>query len=175
MENNSLNSVEWAIYMLNDAETAEEVYTILRCSVRAAVRAQGATIVLLEDGQCHYTDEDAMSPLWKGQRFPATSCISGWAMLHDQVVAIPDISIDSRVPQAAYRPTFVRSLLMVPIRVADTPVGAIGAYWADLHQASTNEIDALKVLADAAGCALARVSLPAGVGRMPAMTGKHMA
>lgn len=158
MQIDSVSPVEWAIDMLDEAITAEDVQTALRCSARAAVRAQGATVVQLENGECHYLDEDAMSPLWKGQRFPATSCISGWAMLHDQTVTIADIRTDSRIPQAAYRPTFVRSLLMVPIRVAVTPVGAIGAYWADLHQASAAEVAALERLADAAGRALTRIS-----------------
>lgn len=157
MQVNSVSPIDWAIDMLDEAKTAEDVQTVLRCSARAAVQAQGVTVVQLENGECHYLDEDAMSPLWKGQRFPAESCISGWSMLHDQTVAIPDIRTDSRIPQAAYRPTFVRSLLMVPIRVDGSPVGAIGAYWADLHQASSEEAAVLERLAAAAGRALAEV------------------
>ncbi|MFD0591713.1 GAF domain-containing protein [Catellatospora coxensis] len=101
-------------------------------------------------------------PALAGAALPATSCISGWAMLHDQTVAIPDIRADDRIPQAAYRPTFVRSLLMVPIRVGGVPVGAIGAYWADLHQATAEEKAVLERLAEAAGRALARLSSPVG-------------
>ena len=155
---NSVSPIDWALDMLDEAKTVEDVQTALRCSARAAVQAQGMTVVQLEDGECHYTDEDAMSPLWKGQRFPATSCISGWAMLHDRTVVIADIRTDDRIPQAAYRPTFVRSLLMVPIRVDGTPVGAIGAYWADRHRASADEIAVLERLAAAAGRALTRVT-----------------
>ncbi len=169
MQINSVSPIEWAIDMLDEAKTADDVQTALRCSARAAVQAQGVTIVQLEDGECHYLCEDAMSPLWAGQRFPATSCISGWAMLHDQTVVIPDIRTDARIPQAAYRPTFVRSLLMVPIRVAGSPVGAVGAYWADLHQATGDEVATLERLADAAGRALAKV--PAPVGRSGAARG----
>lgn len=155
---NSVSPIGWALEMLDEAKTVVDVQTALRCSARAAVGAQGVTVVQLEDGECHYTDEDAMSPLWKGQRFPATSCISGWAMLHDQTVTIADIRTDDRIPQAAYRPTFVRSLLMVPIRVDGIPVGAVGAYWADRHRASDNEIAVLERLAAAAGRALTRVT-----------------
>jgi len=39
--------------------------------------------VLAQDGYRFYADEDAIGPLWKGQRFPMDHCISGWAMVHD--------------------------------------------------------------------------------------------
>jgi hypothetical protein len=39
-------------------------------------------------------------------------------------------------------------------------VGAIGAYWADLHAASSDEAKAMERLADAAGRALARIDTP---------------
>ncbi|MEV0460213.1 GAF domain-containing protein [Catellatospora methionotrophica] len=159
MHVNAVSPIEWAMEMLDQAKTADDVQTALRCSARAAVQAQGVTIVQLEDGQCHYLYEDAMSPLWAGQRFPAATCVSGWAMQHDQTVAIPDIRTDERIPQAAYRPTFVRSLLMVPIRVKGSPVGAIGAYWAEPHQATAGEVDVLERLATAAGRALTGLSV----------------
>lgn len=152
-------SVAWAIHLLDRVETVEEVWATLKGSTRAAVRADGATMVILEGDQCYYADEDAMAPLWKGQRFPVRSCISGWAMLHRQSAAIPDIRTDPRIPQAAYRPTFVRSLIMVPIMAgADVPVGAIGTYWARARQVPEHEIATLESLAEAAGRALHRIS-----------------
>ena len=143
--------------MLAGAETIGEVEVILRGSARAGVGAHGATVVRLEGDHCYYADEDAMSPLWKGQRFPVRQCISGWSMLHRQTVVVPDIRVDDRIPQDAYRPTFVRSLMMVPIRVG-APVGAIGVYWADLHRASADEVELIERLAGAADVALARVA-----------------
>ncbi len=50
-------------------------------------------------------------------------------MLNRQIAVIPDIYLDPRIPHEAYRPTFVKSLVMVPVREAD-PIAAIGAYWA---------------------------------------------
>ena len=38
-------------------------------------------------------------------------------------------------PLDAYRPTFVKSLVMTPVRLED-PVAAIGAYWATAHPPS---------------------------------------
>jgi GAF domain-containing protein len=156
MTNKSSNQVDWAVTLLDRAETVDDVRLTLKSSARAAVGAQGATVVERIGDYCHYMDEDAMSPLWKGQRFPTTTCISGWAMLHGQTVVIPDIRVDSRIPQEAYRPTFVRSLVMVPI-VLDEPIGAVGAYWGHLHAASPDEMHALELLADAAGRAMRRI------------------
>ena len=150
------DSINWAIEVIQDAATVEEIELVLRSSARAGVGAQGATVVRREAGECYYAEEDAVSPLWKGQRFPLSQCISGWAMLHHQSVAIADVRSDDRIPQDAYRPTFVRSLLVVPIGTR-SPVGAIGAYWDDHHIASNTEINTLERLATVAEDALARV------------------
>ncbi|QFZ20256.1 GAF domain-containing protein [Saccharothrix syringae] len=145
---------------LERATSVEQVNQVLRTAARRALRAHGATVVLLDGEQCYYADEDSMSPLWKGQRFPAASCISGWAMLHRETVVIPDILVDERIPQAAYRPTFVRSLLMAPILHPDA-IGAIGAYWAVGHLATPAEVAALEALAAQAGAAFDR--FPEGI------------
>ena len=140
---------------LADAATLEEVQRIVRTTARSLLAAHGATLVLLDGDLCYYADEDSMSPLWKGQRFPVAKCISGWAMLNRQTVAIRDIRFDTRIPQEAYRPTFVRSLVMAPI-LRPEPLGAIGCYWAVPHTATSDETAALESLASVAGEALER-------------------
>jgi len=77
-------------------------------------------------------------------------------------VVIPDIYSDDRIPYDAYRPTFVKSLLMVPVR-RDDPIAAIGAYWAAHHAATPVEIGMLQSLADAAALALHNVQLDANL------------
>jgi signal transduction histidine kinase len=134
------------------------VMMILRDAARRLTAADGVTIVLREGDQCHYAEENAIGPLWRGRRFPMKSCISGWCMLHRQKVAIADIYADSRIPHDAYRPTFVKSLAMVPIRSED-PIGAIGAYWASSHEATGAELDILQSLGDSASMAFANVKL----------------
>jgi GAF domain-containing protein len=143
---------------LTSAESIARVGEIVRSAARRLAAADGATFVLRDRDFCFYADEDAIGPLWKGQRFPIQECISGWAMLHKESVCIADISVDERVPLAAYRPTFVRSLVMVPIRAAD-PVGAIGAYWASAGAANQDAIDRLEKLAAATGEAIDRIGL----------------
>src|SRR5207244_1505509 len=86
-------------------------------------------------------------PLWKGSKFPAENCISGWVMNNKRRAVITDIYSDSRIPHDAYRPTFVKSLAVVPIRTMN-PIGAIGNYWADHYEPSSDELMLLQSLAD---------------------------
>lgn len=146
--------LEEAVRGLHEAVGLEQVQQIVRTAARRLVNAHGATVVLLDGEQCFYADEDAVSPLWKGQRFPVGQCISGWSMLNRRTAVVPDIRVDERIPQGAYLPTFVRSLVMVPVRIAD-PLGAIGAYWASTHRASDAEVRRLSTLAEALGGVLA--------------------
>src|SRR5262249_24969509 len=138
------------------ARTLEAIQLIVRRAARELTHADGATFVMRDVNLCYYADEDAISPLWKGQRFPMSACISGWAMLNRQAAVIEDIYADERIPHDAYRPTFVKSLVMVPIRRLD-PLGAIGAYWATRHRATSEEVRLLQALADTAAVALENV------------------
>jgi signal transduction histidine kinase len=146
------------------ARDLASVMAAVRRAARQLVSADGATFVLREGTMVHYADEDAISPLWKGRRFPAEACISGWAIVHRESVAIEDIYEDARIPHDAYRPTFVRSLAMVPIR-RDDPLGAIGVYWARKHLATAEELATLEALADAAAISVANVDLLARMER----------
>lgn len=147
-----------AVRDLSFARELSEVTSIVRTTARRLTRADGVTFVLKDGDQCYYADEDAIAPLWKGRRFPLAACISGWVMTNGRSVVIPDIYADPRIPHDAYRPTFVKSLAMVPVR-AEAPVAAVGAYWASTHEATAAEIRALEAIADAASLALTNVQL----------------
>jgi GAF domain-containing protein len=146
-----------AVDQLSRARELRRVMKIVRRYARDLTGADGVTFVLRDGDLCHYAEENAIRPLWKGKRFPMGKCVSGWAMLNAKTVAIADVFSDPRVLHAAYRPTFVKSLAVVPVRDVD-PVAAIGAYWADRHDATEQELRVLKVLADASALALARTS-----------------
>jgi len=152
----ALDSLLGAVQELSLARTVEDVQKVVRVAARDLAAADGATFVLRDEGRCFYADENAIAPLWKGQRFPLEACISGWAMLNRQSVAIEDIYADARIPHDAYRPTFVKSLVMVPIRKVD-PLGAIGIYWASQHRASDREIGLAQALADSTAVAMEHV------------------
>ena len=146
------------VQRLSQARTLEAIQAIVRRAARELTHADGAAFVLRDANLCYYADEDAISPLWKGQRFPISACISGWAMLNRQAAIIEDIYADSRIPHDAYRPTFVKSLMMMPIRTAE-PIGAIGAYWASRHKATPEEVNLLQALADSTSVAMEAAGL----------------
>ena len=131
---------------------------VVRRVARALTQADGATFVLRDGAMCFYADEDAIGPLWKGQRFAEQACVSGWCILHREPVIIEDIYDDPRVPLESYRNTFVRSLAVVPIRRTD-PVGAIGCYWSSMHLATPMQVQTLQALADLAAVAVENVQL----------------
>lgn len=144
------------VQSLSIATDMETVQAVVLHAVRRITGADGITFVVRDGDHCHYVDEDAIAPLWKGRRFPASSCISGWVTEHGTSAVIPDIAADERIPQDLYRPTFVRSLTMVPIRAVD-PLGAIGAYWAQPHQVSHADLKAVQSIADATAVAMERL------------------
>jgi signal transduction histidine kinase len=143
---------------LSMARDLPTIQAIVRRAARELTGADGATFVLRDHDKCYYADEDAIEPLWKGMRFPIENCVSGWAMTHREEVVIEDIYADPRVPGDAYRPTFVKSLAMVPIRRLK-PVGAIGNYWAVQHKPSETEVRLLQALADSTSIAMENVEL----------------
>lgn len=152
------NEILEVIQDLSFARELCRVTEIIRTAARRLTQADGVTFVLKEDGQCFYADEDALAPLWKGKRFPLDACVSGWVMEHGELAVISDIYADARVPHEAYRPTFVKSLAMVPVRTHD-PIAAIGAYWATNHEATHEELETLRTLANSAALALTNVQL----------------
>jgi GAF domain-containing protein len=94
---------------LSHARDIDSVGVIVRNAARNLMGADGATFVLRDGNMCYYADENAISPLWKGQRFPMQACISGWVMLRGESTVIEDIYSDPRITTDAYRPTFVKS------------------------------------------------------------------
>jgi GAF domain-containing protein len=152
------NSSRWKLLSaaqdrLARAESLDDIIAIVRSSARAICSADGVTFVLRENNQCHYVDEDAIGPLWKGERFPMPACISGWAMLNGKTAVIDDVFADERIPHDFYRKTFVKSLIMTPVG-KDTPVAAIGAYWRDFRAFSEHEVAAIVALAASVGNAM---------------------
>jgi len=131
---------------------------IVRNAARTLTGADGSSFVLRDGNLCFYADENAIAPLWKGLRFPMSACISGWAMLHSEAVIIEDVYADPRVPVDVYKPTFVKSMCMVPIRTK-APIGAIGNYWAYQHHATPHEIELLQALADSTSVAMENVQV----------------
>src|ERR1700761_1617509 len=134
------------------AQNQAAVIETVRETARGICKSDGITFVLREGEMCHYVEEDAIGPLWKGQRFPLNACISGWSMQTGETAVIEDVFEDPRIPYDAYLPTFVKSLIMTP--VGNSNVAAIGAYWKDRRSFSDLEIMTVKTFSALVGKAL---------------------
>jgi PAS domain S-box-containing protein len=143
---------------LANARSLGDVVEVVRPAARSIAGAQGITVVLGEGDECFYVAEDAIEPLWAGQRFPRSSCVSGWVMTHGKPAIIPDISADPRVPYHLYSATFVRSMVMTPVDTGSKPM-AIGAYWAEVDAPDELSVEMLSQLARLVGAAIRNVSL----------------
>ncbi len=89
-----LSTLNKAIAAMGRAESFEDVVETLRATARSLIGCDGIAIIRHDGDFCHYIEEDAIGPLWKGHKFPASDCISGWAMIHRQTVVVPDVSKD---------------------------------------------------------------------------------
>ncbi len=156
--NERLNELINYLQQLSSTYKIEDLQSLVSSAARKISGADGATFVLKDNDKCYYVDEDSISPLWKGNKFPLTACISGWVMLNKKEAVIYDIYKDSRVPVAAYKPTFVKSLAMVPVKT-DDPVAAIGVYWSFNYEPSKIEMQLISSLADAAAIAIENIKL----------------
>jgi GAF domain-containing protein len=67
-----------AVQDLSMARSLGTVQRIVRTAARELTGCDGATFVLRDNGKCYHADEDAIAPLWKGNRFPVEICSSGW-------------------------------------------------------------------------------------------------
>jgi len=142
--------------LLADARSADEVVEVLRLTARRVAGSDGIAVVLRDGASCVYVAEDAIEPLWRGCRFPLDACVSGWAMLHDETVVIPDITADPRVPRPAYANKAICSLVMAPIGSPE-PVAALGAYWCAMVLLDPTTLTRIDTLARQAGEALSRL------------------
>jgi len=145
---------------LSIAKSLPEIMDIGTHAARILLAADGTTFVLPEGDLCYYAEEDAISDLWKGRHFPLNACISGWCMLERKAAIVPDIYKEERIPHDAYRPTFVRSLVMVPVR-QDDPIAAMGAYWATTRQIEKSQVELLQGIANVVALSISQIELRA--------------
>lgn len=146
-----------AIDLLGLAPSAGAALEILREHGRAIAQADGVAIIRREGEEVAYVGEDAISPLWTGQRFPVRQCVSGLAMLERRPIFIPDIRLDPRVPLNAYLSTFVASMAMFPIGHGE-PKAAMGVYWAVAQEVDPDTLSLLDTLTRSANGTFERLA-----------------
>ncbi len=119
-----------------------EVGTVVCDVVRTLTGADGASFVVRDNATVSYLVDDAIGT--SRPCVPIDDCIAGWVMLHRETVAISNVDADDR-PEL-YRGTFVKSLVMAPVRI-DDPVAAIGAYWARVGAVSSRAVAVVEAIA----------------------------
>ncbi|TVM19279.1 hypothetical protein DPQ33_02655 [Oceanidesulfovibrio indonesiensis] len=147
-----------AARQLSMADSMQEITAVVCRAARRLADADGATFVLMEEDMCHYVDEDAVSPLWKGKRFARSACISGWVMENKEPAVIGNVYVDPRIPIEPYKVTFVQSLVVAPVR-PEAPLAAIGVYWAERGEPRPETVQLIQSIADLASVAMQNVNL----------------
>jgi len=118
---------------LAGARSLHEILFVVKRAARRLTGSDGVAVILREGEKVFYAEEDAVRPLWKGRHFPIDDDIAGWSMLQKKTVVIPDVTRDDRVAVEMYGPTFVHSLLIVPVG-RENPLAAIASYWSEEHR-----------------------------------------
>ncbi|MBI4854582.1 MAG: GHKL domain-containing protein [Acidobacteria bacterium] len=132
---------------LSMADSLDQIMSIVKIAARELSVADGVSFVLREAEQCFYADESTISPLWKGKKLPLTDCIAGWSIINRSSTVIEDVYKDERIKKDLYKNTFVRSLLVIPVKTIN-PIGAIICYWANYHKPTIEKIKIIQALAD---------------------------
>ncbi len=153
----SMDKLLKVVQELSASKDLKSMMDIVRHSVRLLTGSDGATFILRDGDMCYYAEENAIAPLWKGKKLPIDICLSGWVIKNRVPAVVEDIYNDSRTTIDPYKGTFVRSLAIVPIRTVD-PIGAIGCYWAEKTQPTTEQIKTLQVIADTAAIAMDNIN-----------------
>lgn len=142
---------------LAGAGSLDEVLEIVRGQARAIANADGVAVIRREGDEVAYVGEDAIAPLWTGQRFPIRQCVSGQAILSGRPIMIPDINHDHRVPLGAYLATFVQSMAVFPLGTPG-PVAALGLYWREPGTLGRDVEALMQWLAQGANAALEAIA-----------------
>lgn len=156
--NTRLHILVEAVKSLSESRDLQTIEKIITAYAREFSRADAAAIILKEGDYCYYAEEDSIQPIWKNKKFRMSECVSGWVMLNKEAVVIKDIYEDSRISIADYENTFVKSLVMFPVRTHDS-IAAIGCYWKINHEPTEMELQFLQTLADSAGRPIENVRL----------------
>jgi PAS domain S-box-containing protein len=146
------------IQELGGSRELADALEILRTTGRRLTGADGIAVLLREGDGVSCAEEAAIGPLWKGQRFPAHESLAGSCIAQGELLVIRDVRADPRIDRATFEPTFVRSLALAPIR-PEAPLGAIGAYWATEHEATSDELEILRALAGSMSVAMATIAI----------------
>ncbi len=126
------------------------------------LKAEGAGIRILEGEELVYVGHYGYSREGMRDRIGLGESGTGWVVRQNQPLPIPDIERDPRMVsqhRAAYRREGFRSMLAVPMRVAERAIGALFVFTKSLRQFSATEVEILSGFADQAALAVENLLL----------------
>ena len=133
---------------LANCATAAEIVRVVRDAVRRLVDADGALIAMRDGDSWFYADDEAIAPPWRGKRIRLDAGLVGWMSTRREHAIVRDVETDLRVVRGLYQPAVVKSLVMMSMRPGH-PVGAVGAYWAHVHETTAIELAIVRAISGA--------------------------
>ena len=141
---------------LTAAGSKADVIRIVKANTRRFMAADGIAIILLDGKYCHYVEEDAETPLWKGQRIMISKCPAGRSMTSSETVIIEDVNGGEGSRTSAYEGTFVKSAIIVPVFDGED-AAAIGVYWSEARRPTPSDVAAAETLGHAVSASLSKL------------------
>ena len=147
-------ALQGALARLRQAPAESSLHDALDQVCRAALDLFGVTgcgLMLIDDNQAmRYvvaTDPDSRILEEVQEEVGEGPCVD--ALIHEAIVATPDVSTDDRWPRAAklLQATTVRAVLGLPIRAGGGAVGSLNVYRDEAYDWDDSEIDALLAFA----------------------------
>ncbi|MFZ4286820.1 EAL domain-containing protein [Variovorax sp. HJSM1_2] len=130
--------------------------TLVAERAKDLVSATGGEVELIdgEDMVCR----GAAGPTTRrvGQRFTREGSFSGLALARGEVLRCDDAEADPRVNLAICREVGIRSLLVAPLRVGNTPIGVVKVVSPQTFAFGMREVDHLQILVESMGVVIER-------------------
>lgn len=156
--NQKLHLLIDAIQNLSISQNMNAVIRTINFYARQLVNSESSAFFIQEGDFCVCVDENSTEQLWKGMSIKIESCICNDAHQNNAPVIVEDISSDKRKQLDMFKNTFVKSLVIIPVRT-DVFNGSIGIYWAEKRIISDEDISLIQTLANAASSTIENINL----------------
>ncbi|HSN18127.1 MAG TPA: ATP-binding protein [Gammaproteobacteria bacterium] len=161
-----LRGLEHLVQVIQELPGCRDMEAVVTRLCRAARQMSGAdaAVLSLKEGElCHVIGEDAVTPYWKGRRYPCKETVTGWVIEHGQPLVVDDMD-DPRVAAVSHRNSYVKSMAVVPLGKPEIS-GSLSALWRGRHRPTDDEVRLMGMLADAGTLAMENVRSHAALER----------
>lgn len=170
-----LSGLEQLVEVIQDLSRSRDMEAVVSQTCRAARRLSGsdAAVLVLREGElCHVIGEDSATPYWKGKRYPVKDSVAAWVMENGKPMVLEDMD-DPRVSPTIYRTGYMKSSVVVPFGKPES-LGTLSNLWRGRHRPTDDEVQLMRMLADAAAVALENVRSHAALERQLRERGRDL-